>query len=175
MNKLLAAVLIIFFMNGQFLPANAKSRAMCNFESTLSIPIVLNPLEKISSKDAVEGCEAQFCVKNDVVYNGKILVPRGQIVTGKIETIATQGMNGIPAMIILDDFNIEGLDSNKLKSYYIRRGLNLTYMVLPIKWALTPLPPTGSLTNFIVGGPAAIKPKNDIKLKYYPEWECEDF
>lgn len=175
MNKLFAAVLIIFFMSAQVSLANIEPRAVCNFESTVSIPIVLNSLEKISSKDAVEGSTAQFCVKNDVIYKGKILVRRGQIVTGRIETVATQGMNGIPALIILDDFEIRGLDSNKIKSYYIKKGLNLTYMVLPIKWALTPLPPTGSLTNFIVGGPAAIKPKNDITLKYYPEWECEDY
>lgn len=153
--------------------AALEPRAMCNFESTVSVPVVLNSQVKISSKDGLEGHIAEFCVKKDVVYNGVKLVSKGQVVKGRIETIATQGMNGIPAMIILDDFDIEGLDPNKLKSYYIKRGFNMTYFVLPLKWALTPLPPTGSLTNFIVGGPAAIKPKDDIILKYYPEWECQ--
>lgn len=99
-------------------------------------------------------------------------MPRGTEALARVETVATQGMNGIPAMIILDRFEIPGLDSAKMKSSYIKKGLNLTYIVLPVKWALTILPPTGSLTNFIVGGPAKVSPKKDVTIYYYPEWEC---
>ena len=43
-------------------------------------------------------------------------------------------------------------------------------MVYPIKWALTPIPGVGSLTNFILGGNAKITPKDKIIIYYYPEW-----
>lgn len=152
--------------------AGAQANSVCNFESVVSLPVTLNTLETISSKESPEGDFLDFRVKNDVYYKGKVLVKRGQIAKGRVETIATQGMNGIPAMIILGSFDVPGLDSKKLKSYYIKKGFNLTYFVLPLKWALTPLPPTGSLTNFIFGGVAKIKPKDDITIKYYPEWEC---
>ncbi|MCM1010815.1 MAG: hypothetical protein NC390_08095 [Fusobacterium sp.] len=170
MNKIFLTCLI-FFM---FAQVGVQAKSVCNFESVVSVSVTLNPRETISSKESPEGKFVDFCVKNNVYYKGKLLVKRGEIVTGRVETIATQGMNGIPAMIILGNFNVPGLDSQKLKSYYIKRGFNMTYFVLPIKWALTPLPPTGSLTNFIFGGTAKIKPKDDIVIKYYPEWECVD-
>ena len=101
------------------------------------------------------------------------MVSRGTIATAKVEIVATQGMNGIPAMIIVDRFEIPGLDSAKMKSYFVKKGLNLTYLVLPIKWVLTPFPPTGSLANFVIGGPTKISPKTDVTIYYYPDWECQ--
>ena len=52
-------------------------------------------------------------------------------------------------------------------------GLDLSLLVFPIKWALTFLPPTGSLTNFILGGHASIKENKIIELYYYPNWGKE--
>lgn len=170
MNKVFLTCFIFLI----FAQAGVQAKSICNFESIVSLPVTLNSLETITSKESPEGKIVDFRVKNSVYYNGKILVKRGEVVKGRIETIATRGMNGIPAMIILGNFDVPGLDSKKLKSYYIKRGFNMTYLVLPIKWALTPLPPTGSLTNFILGGNARIKPEDDIVLKYYPEWECTE-
>lgn len=147
---------------------------MCNYQNLTRVPIVLNSREIIRSRDVVDGKFYEFVVKKNVVYKRKCLVPKGTIVTGRLETMTTKGMNGIPAMMIFDDFIISGIEPEKLKSYYIRRGLNLTMLVLPLKWALTILPPTGSLTNFIMGGPAKITPKTDITLYYYPEWQCSE-
>ena len=39
-----------------------------------------------------------------------------------------------------------------------------------MKWALTILPPSGSLTNFIKGGHAKLKTNEVIELYYYPDW-----
>lgn len=152
----------------EFPPANP----MCNFESTERVPIVMRTMETIRSKNGVSGSTVSLRVKNNVFYKNKLLVPRGTEATARVEIVATQGMNGIPAMIILDRFEVPGLESSKMKSYYIKKGLNLTYIVLPVKWALTFLPPTGSLTNFIVGGPAKVSPKKDVTIYYYPEWQC---
>lgn len=154
---------------GKELPA---ANPLCNFESTERVPIVMRPMQTIRSKNGINGASVSLRVKEDVFYKNKLLVPRGTEALARVETVATQGMNGIPAMIILDRFEIPGLDSAKMKSSYIKKGLNLTYIVLPVKWALTILPPTGSLTNFIVGGPAKVSPKKDVTIYYYPEWEC---
>ena len=156
---------------GKELPA---ANPLCNFESTARVAIVMRPMQTIRSKNGINGTTVSLRVKEDVFYKNKLLVPRGTEAIARVETVATQGMNGIPAMIVLDRFEIPGLDSAKMKSSYIKKGLNLTYIVLPVKWALTILPPTGSLTNFIVGGPAKISPKNDVTIYYYPEWECVD-
>lgn len=152
-----------------FPPANP----MCNFESTSRVPIVMTPLETVASKNGVDGILIKLRVKNNIFYRGKLLVSRGTIATALVETVATQGMNGIPAMIVVDRFEIPGLDSAKMKSYYVKKGLNLTYLVLPIKWVLTPFPPTGSLANFVIGGPTKISPKKDVTIFYYPDWKCQ--
>lgn len=149
------------------------SNPMCNFESIDRVPITMTPLETVTSKAGVDGTTISLKIKNNIFYRGRLLVARGTVATAKVETVATQGMNGIPAMIIVDRFEIPGLDSTKMKSYYVKKGLNLTYLVLPIKWVLTPFPPTGSLANFIIGGPTRLTPKNDVTIYYYPDWECK--
>lgn len=186
MNKVLAFLIVFFAGMGaahsDVLEENLQKYAgaelpaanpMCNFESIDRVPITLIPQETVTSKAGIDGATIKLKVKNNIFYRGKLLVSRGTLATAKVETVATQGMNGIPAMIIVDRFEIPGLDSSKMKSYYVKKGLNLTYLVLPIKWVLTPFPPTGSLANFIVGGPTKISPKTDVTIYYYPDWECE--
>ena len=67
------------------------------------------------------------------------------------------------------DFEIEGLKKEQLTPYYEIFGQDRTLMVLPLKWVLTVLPPSGSLTNFIMGGHVKLKPKKHITIFYYPE------
>lgn len=149
-----------------------KAVSVCNFESTNRVPIVLNPMLTLKSNSGVDGVPVSFRVKNNVYSDGKLILRRGTIARGYAEIIATQGMNGIPAMIVVDRIEIPGIDSAKLKSYYVKKGLNLTYLVLPIKWALTIFPPTGSFANFIIGGPTRLTPKTNVTVYYYPDWEC---
>ena len=80
-------------------------------------------------------------------------------------------MNGFPAEIILGGFEIPGAKSSQLVDTYTKKGQNRCFIVYPIKWALTILPPTGSLTNLIKGGHAKIKAKDEIVIYYYPEWK----
>jgi len=79
-------------------------------------------------------------------------------------------MNGVPAIIILDKFEIQGLDKSKLKGTYTKKGQNRGLLVFPIKWALTPIPFVGSITNVILGGHAKIKTKNTVEIYYFPDW-----
>ena len=80
-------------------------------------------------------------------------------------------MNGIPASIILKNFEIENIPKSKLSNTYELFGQDRSLIVFPLKWALTWLPPTGSLTNFIMGGHVRLKPRKKITIYYFPEWE----
>ena len=190
MNKILVLILFCFILNSQCVLSqdvlqddfvdnslqhyvgntDSPKRLQYDYNSLVKIPIILNSKDVIRSRDAVDNKKYDFVVKDDVFYNGKCVVSAGTNVTGRLELMTTKGMNGIPAMMIFDDFEIPGVEAAKLKSTFVRRGLDLTLLVLPVKWALTILPPTGSLTNFIMGGPAKLSPKNDIVLYYYPDW-----
>lgn len=143
-----------------------------NYEDIEKVPIKINIKKKISTKkDGIEdGQQVFFTVKEDVKYKGKIIIKKGTEISANVATTINRGMNGIPSTIIIDNFKIPNIDSKKLKAVIIKRGVNLSLLVFPIKWLLTPLPPLGSLTNFIVGGNATIKPKKTFVIYYYPNW-----
>ncbi len=145
-----------------------------NYQSPVKIPIKISITEKIKSElDIYEGQEVRFEVQEDVIYKRKIKLKEGDIIKARVGTIIKSGMNGIPASVIFDNFEIEnskditkGQISNTLEVF----GQDRTYIVFPLKWALTILPPTGSLTNFIMGGHVKLKPSKTLKLYYHPEW-----
>ena len=136
------------------------------------IPIKLQIQTPITTKNdsIVEGQVIDFLVREDVKYNYKVVVPKGTKVTAVVQTYQSRGMNGIPAIIVLDDFEIPNLDKSKLKDDYIKRGQDRSYIVFPIKWALTLIPFAGYSTNLILGGHAQIKKKHNVVIYYYPKW-----
>jgi len=146
-----------------------------NYESVKSIPIKISLKEKIKSeKDLYEGQTVEFIVQKSIYKNGKIKLKRGGIIKARVSTIISSGMNGIPASVIFDSFEAEdgadvftpGQITDTLEVF----GQDRTYYVFPLKWALTFLPPTGSLTNFIKGGHVRINTKKVFTLYYHPEW-----
>ena len=144
-----------------------------NFESTHRIPIKLGIVTPITTKGEklYEGQVLQFKVLQDTYCKRKTFLKKGTIINGRIETLITAGMNGFPAEIILGGFEIPGAKSSQLVDTYTKKGQNRCFIVYPIKWALTILPQTGSLTNLIKGGHAIIKAKDEIDIYYYPEWK----
>ena len=142
-----------------------------DYQSTKRIPIklqIINPVK--SEKDLYEGQILEFMVKNNVRYENKFVAKSGDKVTAEVETVIANGMNGIPASIIVGKFDINGIRQTQITTNYEKYGLDLSLLVFPIKWALTPFPPTGSLTNFIKGGHAKIKQNDTITIYYHPEW-----
>lgn len=143
-----------------------------NFESTYSVPIKLGIIEPISTKDNLsEGQIIQFKVLQDTYCKRRTILKKGQIVTAKIETIITSGMNGFPAEIILGNFEIPNLEKSKLMDSYTKKGQNRCFWVYPLKWSLTIIPFVGSLTNLIMGGHARIKTSDVITIYYFPDWK----
>lgn len=144
-----------------------------DFTDTDFVAIELNSLKTLSTRDKTlhDTQEVELMVAADVYYKDQVIVKKGEIVSAKIETIIPSGMNGIPYYIYLGDFKFENLKSSKLLCHYSKGGVNRMYWVLPLKWSLTFLPPTGSLTNFIKGGHAKITAKDSITVYYFPNWK----
>lgn len=142
-----------------------------NFESTVKLPVRMRILEEVHcEKDVYEGQILKFRVTKAVYHNSENLIPENSIITARVKAIITSGMNGIPASIILDDFNINNLKKGQFANNIEIFGQDRSLIVFPLKWVLTVIPPTGSLTNLIRGGHAKIKTKKTIILDYYPEW-----
>lgn len=167
MNKIIFLILAFFvqmFCTCYALPYN--------FKDTNYTLIKMTPMQRIATDgEFYEGQEVKFKVRNNVFCHGQMIVKKGTIATARIETIVTKGMNGFPAEIILNNFKIDGVDEANLMCEYIKAGRSWVLMVYPIKWALTPIPFAGSLTNLIRGGEARIETDDVVTIKYYPHWK----
>ena len=136
-----------------------------DYTSTQAIPIEMLPDIELSTKEGIiEGHKLTLHVTDDVFYKETLLVKKDTIVQATIETVITAGMNGFPAEIIIGKFEIPGLESSKILGEYSKTGQNRCLWVYPLKWALTFLPPTGSLTNFIYGGHSNLKTTDKITV-----------
>lgn len=171
-------------LRDEFIEENLKNKQLekpyvnldYNYESFERIPIklVLDGVVTTKNNGLVDGQILNFVVKENVFHNGQLLLQQGTNVTGKVQTSVQRGMNGIPGKIIVDDFAIENIPQEKLKGIYTKKGKDYSLLVFPIKWALTPIPGVGSLTNFIIGGHAKITKKNVITIYYYPNWSKKE-
>ena len=142
-----------------------------NYASTRRIPIRLAIIADIKSeKDITEGQTVVFRALNDIWHNRQPILKKDDLVQAKVETIIKSGMNGIPASIIFGDFKFDNIESSRVLDEYEKFGQDRSLWVYPMKWALTILPPSGSLTNFIKGGHAKLKTNEVIELYYYPDW-----
>lgn len=155
-------------------PSNAKKEITelpYNYSSTDFVPIKLAITKEISTKDALlEGETLEFRVIQDVIYNDTVILKEGDIIKGKLETIVTSGMNGFPAELHVDNFEIPNVKQSQLLSAYTKKGQNRCLWVYPLKWSLTLIPFVGSLTNLIMGGHAKIKTTDIITIYYFPNW-----
>ena len=141
-----------------------------NYKSTIKIPVRISAKERIKSEnDVYVGQVIEFEAENDVFYKGKLKIKKGDTIKAKVGTIITSGMNGIPASIIFEDFEIAGLSRGQISNSLEVFGQDRSLIVFPLKWALTILPPTGSLKNFIMGGHVKINQGKTITINYFPE------
>ena len=148
-----------------------KTHTEYNYENFEKIPVRLKVVKEIlSEKEVYEGQEIKFRVVKDVYGENITYIKRGDIVSAKVKVVITSGMNGIPASIILGDFSVEVLEKGQFSNAYEIFGQDRTLWVYPLKWALTILPPTGMVTNLIMGGHAKLKANKEIVIYYHPEW-----
>lgn len=142
-----------------------------NYEDTDKVEIKLAIMDAIKSEnDVYENEPVKFRVISDVHYKGRVIIKRHTIVPAKVGLIIRSGMNGIPASIIFSDFEFSDIDPHLITDTVEIRGQDRSLWVFPLKWALTILPPSGSLTNFIKGGHARVKKDRMVKVYYHPNW-----
>lgn len=171
MNKKILSTLLIFIFSAQIIFANTNNLGY-DFSDTTAIPIELAIVKKISTKAKIKESDIlQFKVKKSVIVDGATILTKGDIITGRIETILTRGLNGFPAEIIIDNFEIPNIKQSQLISTYTKKGWNAFYLVCAIKIPLTVIPFVGSFTNIIRGGHATISPRDTITIYYYPNWK----
>lgn len=143
-----------------------------DYQSTKEIPVKIFIKERIKSElDVYEGQEVSFIVNNNIKYKNRIVISEGTLIKARVGTVIKNGMNGIPASIIFDSFEIPGIKKEQISDTVEIYGQDRSLLVFPLKWALTLLPPTGSLTNFIKGGHVKLNTGKLLKLYYYPEWQ----
>lgn len=148
-----------------------KSHSHYDYTDTDVVKIKLLNIKNIKSeKELKEGEILNFKVAGDVIHNGKTVIKSGTSATAKVETVISNGMNGIPASVILGDFKIADIEPTKIAGGYEKYGFDLSWLVFPVKWALTPFPPTGSLTNFIKGGHVKLREGKILTVYYHPNW-----
>ncbi len=163
MNKFFIILTVLFLFT--------TSSFAYDYSSTKNIPIRLSITKEISTKmPIIEGQTVNFRILKDVNY-GNLNLEKNSIVTGRIECIISNGMNGFPAEIILDNFEIPNIKKSQLISTYSKQGKNKAIWIYPLKVALWPFPFAGIITSTIKGGQASIKPTDVITIYYYPEWE----
>lgn len=149
----------------------AYTHTKYDYTNTDVVPIKLCIAKDINSEaELYEGQVVEFRALRHATYKNKIIIKRGQIVPAKVKLIITSGMNGIPASIIFEDFKINGVEPEQLSDTYEVFGQDRSLIVFPLKWLLTILPPSGSLTNFIKGGHAKLKTNKTITIYYHPNW-----
>ena len=152
-------------------PKKPESHLNYDYKSTIKIPVRISIKEKIKSEnDVYEGQTVEFTAENDVFYKRKLKIKKGDTIKAKVGTVITSGMNGIPASIIFDAFEIPNVRPEQITYTLEVFGQDRSLIVFPLKWALTILPPTGSLTNFIMGGHVKIREGETFTIYYYPEW-----
>lgn len=185
MNKFLLVLILLFSCNfcyAELIQDDFVNETLINipeqkvhkeydYTNLVKIPVRLSIKEAIKSEDDLyEGQEIEFVVKNHVSYKNAIFIKKGETVKANVSVIITPGMNGIPASIIFDNFRVRDISSNQLSENYEIFGQDRSWLVFPLKWSLTILPPTGSFTNFIMGGHAKLKQNKVITIYYYPRW-----
>lgn len=142
-----------------------------NYKSTKKTPLRISLKERIKSEaDLYEGQIVEFQAES-AVYNKKDLkIKKGDTIKARVATIITSGMNGIPASIIFEFIEVSNVKRGQMTDTLEVFGQDRSLIVFPLKWALTILPPTGSLTNFIMGGHVKIKEGKIFTIYYHPEW-----
>ena len=166
MNRIFSLIIGLFFS------INMVLALPYDFSDTEYVKIPMSPLKPIMTDGEIyEGQEIELKVKKSIYCHNTLIVRKGTIAKARIETIVTKGMNGFPAEIIIDNFKIDGINDSQLMSTYTKAGKNFALLVYPIKWALTPIPFVGSLTNLIHGTNVRIDTDDVIVVKYFPHWK----
>jgi hypothetical protein len=141
-----------------------------NYDFSLAkrTPIKISIINPISTKQSLkEGQSLVFRVVNDVKLNDKYTLKKDTLINGKLETISPNQAFGVPADIIIDDFELENNKDKIILDGSIHKiGANRSLWVYPVGYMGCCFFGVGLLVFAIRGGHAKIK-TNDILEVYW--------
>lgn len=144
-----------------------KANLNYDYNSIDYISIEIRFKEKISSKYNHEGEIFNFEVVKDVIdKDGKVLIHAGDCGKARLETVSERGGYGVPAQIILANFEITGF--NKWNFDNIEKsGKNFSILALSLKNSIClALPGSSYLLLLMRGGNVTISPQKTYVIKY---------
>lgn len=139
-------------------------RKTYNYQNIHHTYIKVHSARDISTKHAINaGDEVYFYVDENVQKDGKIIINKGAKITARIATISESGLYGIPADIIIGDFQLGNIP---ISGEITKEGFTHTYWIIPVSnVASFFIPFSGQLFRFIHGGHAKIKTKDVFELQ----------
>lgn len=147
-------------------------RKIYNFQNIHHTYIKVRPEREISTKHAINaGDKVYFYVEENVQKDGKTIIKKGEKLTARVATISESGLYGIPADIIIGDFQLGDI---QLSGEITKEGFTHTYWIIPVSnVASFFIPFSGQLFRFIHGGHAKIKTKDVFELQLPDDYEKE--
>ena len=134
-------------------------------EPLSEIPVFISSSGGITTrKDVWEGKEVEFIVAKDVNKDGKVVLQKGEKITGRIELVTLNGPFGSPADLTLSNFVLP--DGKKLTGEIRISGANRSYWVYPLGYSMMPFFFAGAAVFTVRGGHAKIKPEKEFELVY---------
>ena len=138
-----------------------KEFIVSDFDS--SIPVVIRIKNRLTTKlKPEEGSILEFQTVDDVKIKNK-LYPKGTIVQARVENVSPNYTMGIPADLVVGNFQIDGMP---LRGEISRIGANRALWVKPVSYVGTFFFGAGALLILIRGGHAKINP-NEVFTVYY--------
>lgn len=140
-----------------------------DYSDTDSVVVKLRPKSKISTSGRLrDGDIVKFTVVQNIIYNGKIVLPKNSEVSAVVENISPNDRYGVPANIVISRFHSEILPAKTLDGEINRQGKNNSIWVYPLSYVLMPFFGAGFGTTFIRGGNVNINTSDIIEIYYRP-------
>lgn len=140
-----------------------------DYSDASSVIVKLHPKSKITTNGKLcNGDTVHFIVKEDVFFNGKLILQKDSEVSAIIENISPNDRYGVPANLVISRFSANGLDSKTLDGEFAKQGISKSIWVYPLCYFLMPFGGAGIPVTFIRGGNVKINPDDVVEIYYRP-------
>ncbi len=141
-----------------------------DYSDSKYVVVKIRPLDRISTNKngAASGDIVKFKVEEDVIYEGKLILPKGTEINAIVENVSPNGKMGVPAHLVISRFSSPLVENKTLDFTINRQGQNRSLWVYPVSYVLMPFFGAGFPITFIRGGNVNIKPNEVIQIYYRP-------
>ncbi len=135
------------------------------------VPVKISIVEPLTTKqELLEGQEVKFKVLHDVQAGGQKIIKKDSIVSATLETVSPNKAFGVPADILIDNFNVNSVDNKRIKldGNINKIGANRSLWVYPVGCVGVPFFGAGLLLFPVRGGHAKLKTTDVFEFYYTP-------